>query len=63
MTVSAEIQDVELLPNTFVNSKRATYTFTIVPSITFKQSMLILIKFPEQIIVPDDDQQIICSST
>jgi hypothetical protein len=63
MMNAAEIEEVQLVPSNFVNSKRVAYSFTIVPSVTLTQGMAILISFPEQIGVPDSDSQITCAST
>lgn len=46
MLTSAEIQNIELVPSNFQNSKPVTYSFTMMPSVPVTGNMVVLVSFP-----------------
>lgn len=63
MLTSAEIQDIELYPSSYINSARSTYTFTMIPSVPVTANTFILVTFPPQISLPLTDAELNCNST
>ena len=63
MLVSAEISGIEMSASNYVNSKKVTYEFTMMPSVPVNRGNEILITFPPQISLPTKSKDLKCSST
>ena len=46
MLKSAEIQDIMVIPSNYINSRSASYTITMVPSVPVTKDNIIIIEFP-----------------
>ena len=47
----------------YQNSERTTYTFTIVPTCQVISENVILVVFPNQILLPENEGELGCTST
>ena len=60
---AAVFQSVELELGLYQNAERTTYTFTIVPTCQVLSENVILVVFPSQISLPENEGDLGCTST
>ena len=63
MLEAAELDTVQVSLGSYQNARSTTYTLTLVPSVPVQQENLIMVSFPEQIALPEDQSELACSSS